>query len=315
MRIFEILPHLMQHKVAFTSFLLTSAIGAAFFVGVPVDENTLRTKPLYTNADVENEEHVRDIEVLYEVKVKKNAPATDEYTQVTSTQETIILLPVLTEAFSVTEESEESVVAETLEETIHSEEILETDESAETTPPEATTAPVVTFPVPTETVAPVGTAPAPVESETETTLPPPTEAEPPTETTLPPPTESATGTGSYDNAFAFAVLDIVNTRRAEAGLPGLVWNEALAQSAGIRAPEIVINWSHTRPDGSPWYTAGAQLQMGENLAYGQTSADQVMNEWMASSSHAENILRTEYTQIGVSCYIENGTYYWVQHFA
>lgn len=121
--------------------------------------------------------------------------------------------------------------------------------------------------------------------------------------------------GAYDDSMAYRVLDLVNVKRAESGLAALIWNDTLAGSAGIRAPEIVVLWDHTRPDGSPWYTAGKGLQMGENLAYGQTSPEQVLEEWMASPSHAENILRVEYSEMGVSCYLEGGVYYWVQHFA
>ena len=115
--------------------------------------------------------------------------------------------------------------------------------------------------------------------------------------------------------MARAILDLVNEQRAVAGLPALTWNDTLAESANIRATEIVVKWSHTRPDGSAWYTAGSQMEMGENLAYGQSSTTQVMDEWMASSGHAENILRSSFTQIGVSCYYYDGTYYWAQHFA
>jgi len=121
--------------------------------------------------------------------------------------------------------------------------------------------------------------------------------------------------GSYDSTMARTVFDLVNQQRTAAGLPGLTWNDTLAESAGIRATEIVVNWSHTRPDGSEWWTAGAQTEMGENLAYGQASAEQAMTEWMNSPGHAENILRSSFTTLGVSCYICNGTYYWVQHFA
>jgi len=114
--------------------------------------------------------------------------------------------------------------------------------------------------------------------------------------------------------MAYAVLDLVNQQRAAAGLAGLTWNGTLAESANIRASEIVVKWAHTRPDGSEWWTAGAQMQMGENLAYGQSSASQVVAEWMASPGHAANILGA-YTVMGVSCYYTNGTYYWAQHFS
>lgn len=139
----------------------------------------------------------------------------------------------------------------------------------------------------------------------------------PAATTAAPAAPAALGdaSGSFKDDMAYAILDLVNAQRAAAGLPALTWNDTLADSAKIRSTEIVVKWAHTRPDGSAWYTAGSQMEMGENLAFGQTSTQQVMDEWMASSGHAENILRSTFTQIGVSCYYCNGTYYWAQHFA
>ena len=121
--------------------------------------------------------------------------------------------------------------------------------------------------------------------------------------------------GSYSSDKAYAILDLVNAQRAAEGLSSVTWNDTLADSARIRSTEIVVKWSHTRPDGSAWYTAGSQMEMGENLAFGQSSTQQVTDEWMASPGHAENILRSTFTQMGVSCYYCNGTYYWAQHFA
>ena len=145
-----------------------------------------------------------------------------------------------------------------------------------------------------------------------------TTAAAPAATTAAAPAAPATlgdSSGSYNGDMAYAILDKVNAQRSAAGLPALTWNDTLASSAKIRATEIVVKWSHTRPDGSPWYTAGSQMEMGENLAYGQSSVQQVMDEWMASPGHAENILRSSFTQMGVACYNVNGTYYWAQHFA
>ena len=76
-------------------------------------------------------------------------------------------------------------------------------------------------------------------------------------------------------------------------------------------------FSHTSPTyGSPFdmmknygilYKAA-----GENIAQGQTSAQQVMNAWMNSSGHRANILNSTYTHIGVG-YVSDG-HYWTQMF-
>ncbi|WP_165065991.1 cell wall-binding repeat-containing protein [Marisediminicola senii] len=52
---------------------------------------------------------------------------------------------------------------------------------------------------------------------------------------------------------------------------------------------------------------------GENVAYGFSSASGVMNGWMNSQGHKDNILQSRYTRIGVG-YVASGNY-WVQIFA
>ena len=53
---------------------------------------------------------------------------------------------------------------------------------------------------------------------------------------------------------------------------------------------------------------------GENIAYGQSTPQQVMNAWMNSSGHRANILNANYTTIGVGYTVINGTAYWAQLF-
>lgn len=117
--------------------------------------------------------------------------------------------------------------------------------------------------------------------------------------------------GSYSCDMAYAILDLVNQQRTEAGLSGLFWDATLAASAKIRAAEVPVKWSHTRPDGSAWYTAGSQTQNGENLAAGELTAQQTVTDWMNSPNHAENVLRSCFNSMGVACYFCNGVYYWV----
>ena len=53
---------------------------------------------------------------------------------------------------------------------------------------------------------------------------------------------------------------------------------------------------------------------GENVAAGQTSATAVMNAWLNSSSHKENI-EGNFTHIGIAAIQNsNGTYYYTQLF-
>lgn len=129
---------------------------------------------------------------------------------------------------------------------------------------------------------------------------------------------SSNTSSGYVDSYANEVLTLVNEQRSQAGLGALSWDSNLASAANVRAKEIVSSFSHTRPDGSACFTAvvndGSYMTLGENIAYGYTGASSVMNGWMNSEGHRANILNGSFTKLGVSCYYENGTYYWVQIF-
>ena len=111
-----------------------------------------------------------------------------------------------------------------------------------------------------------------------------------------------------------AVLARVNEARTAIGLPELLWNAELAKAADIRAKEIEQAFSHVRPDGSEWWTVNDEIIYGENIARGYPSADSVMEAWMESSEHKDNILYASFQTIGVALYENNGRWYWVQEF-
>ena len=57
--------------------------------------------------------------------------------------------------------------------------------------------------------------------------------------------------------------------------------------------------------------------VGENIAGGQRSLDNVMEAWMASPTHCENIMKDTYTEIGIAIVIKsdsNYQVYWGQNF-
>ena len=115
------------------------------------------------------------------------------------------------------------------------------------------------------------------------------------------------------------VVELVNRERSKAGLNRLQINESLMESCDVRAKEIVASFSHTRPNGTSCFTTidGNQVRYrtaGENIAYGQRDAQAVMEAWMKSEGHRNNILSEGYTHIGVGCYESGNTLYWVQLF-
>lgn len=128
------------------------------------------------------------------------------------------------------------------------------------------------------------------------------------------------GNDSTQDAFAAEVVNLVNQERAKAGLSPLTIHTQAESAAAVRAKEIERSFSHTRPDGSSFYTAltsaGIRYQSaGENIAYGQMTPREVMDSWMNSSGHRANILNGNYTSIAVSHYQNGaGVHYWVQLF-
>lgn len=113
---------------------------------------------------------------------------------------------------------------------------------------------------------------------------------------------------------AAEVLAQINRARVESGLSELVWSDELAAAAEVRAQEIHQSFSHTRPDGSPWWTVDSENIYGENIAKGYQSADSVVSAWMESSDHKENILYSGFETIGIAVYNVDGKWYWAQEF-
>jgi uncharacterized protein YkwD len=121
--------------------------------------------------------------------------------------------------------------------------------------------------------------------------------------------------------FAAKVLSLVNIERANYGIAALSCGNALLnQAAMIRAAELIDKFSHTRPDGSSCFSAytdlgGAYRRMGENIAYGQSSPQAVVDAWMKSDGHRRNILNPDFTYLGVGvAKSSSGRLYWVQLF-
>lgn len=119
--------------------------------------------------------------------------------------------------------------------------------------------------------------------------------------------------------FPAEVLRLVNVERSKVGLQPLRFSDDLAASALIRAREIPIKFSHTRPNGTKCFTAMAQVGhiLGENLAGGQRTPKQVVEAWMDSPTHRANILNKDFRELGVVYYYQANSkfkHYWVQHF-
>ena len=109
------------------------------------------------------------------------------------------------------------------------------------------------------------------------------------------------------------VLNELNRYRMAAGLTPLVAEGSLFATADLRARESAVKFSHTRADGSVWWTANL-LSYGENLAVGHESAAGVVSAWMNSPSHMLNIMTSGYRICGVGVQRIGGNLYIVAEF-
>jgi uncharacterized protein YkwD len=115
------------------------------------------------------------------------------------------------------------------------------------------------------------------------------------------------------------VVALVNKQRAEAGCEPLVVDPRLVVSAEGHSTDMAERdyFAHTTPEGLTFrdriLSAGyANPGTAENIARGQSDAQQVMDSWMASDAHRENILDCDFSRLGVGL-DENGMY-WTQDF-
>ncbi len=118
------------------------------------------------------------------------------------------------------------------------------------------------------------------------------------------------------------VFELVNKERAARGLPLFKLNAELSRVARYKSQDMINKkyFSHTSPTfGSPFdmmQSFGLRFSAaGENIAYGQKTAAEVMNSWMNSAGHKANILSQAYTNIGIGvAKTASGTLYWTQMF-
>jgi uncharacterized YkwD family protein/spore coat assembly protein SafA len=123
-------------------------------------------------------------------------------------------------------------------------------------------------------------------------------------------------------SFETECIRLTNVERTNRGLPALQTNWELSRVARYKSQDMVLNhyFDHTSPTyGSPFtmmQTFGLRFSAAaENIAYGQRTAQEVVNAWMNSPGHRANILSQSCTQIGVgAAKTSSGTLYWTQMF-
>jgi uncharacterized protein YkwD len=107
-------------------------------------------------------------------------------------------------------------------------------------------------------------------------------------------------------SFVKEVIELTNDERREAGLEPLEWDAELSEAAQNHSESMASDdfFSHKTPEGaSPFERmedAGYEYSVaGENIAAGFQTPEAVVEAWMGSSSHRENILNPDFTEIGI----------------
>jgi uncharacterized protein YkwD len=159
---------------------------------------------------------------------------------------------------------------------------------------------------------------------------------------VPPPQQPGTGTplsgnntpptsgaacefiGPPASPIHLSLYNRLNNYRLENGLNLLQYSRTLERSADDYAFELVLKkfeLAHVDPEGDApsdrALDAGFCHQfVGENLAEGFETTEQVMQAWKDSPGHNANLLGAQYDLVGVGYYFEpNGRRIWVQEFA
>jgi uncharacterized protein YkwD len=117
------------------------------------------------------------------------------------------------------------------------------------------------------------------------------------------------------------VVTLVNERRRAAGCGPVRQNSRLTTAAYRHSRDMAVNdfLSHTGSNGStPWdraRLAGYQKAHSENVAAGHKTPELVVEAWMESPGHRDNILNCRSKAVGVGVR-HGGSYgiYWTQMF-
>lgn len=147
--------------------------------------------------------------------------------------------------------------------------------------------------------------------------PSPSPSKPSPSPSRPEPLPTLTG----DAALEARVIELVNVERLQAGCGRVRPDEKLRDAARAHSADMARHdrLDHTGSDGSSFVQraerAGYQGAMGENIAMGYRTPRDVMDAWMKSKGHRDNILNCGAKAVGMGLErTRGGTPYWTQVF-
>ena len=99
-------------------------------------------------------------------------------------------------------------------------------------------------------------------------------------------------------AYVSRIVVLVNAQRAAHGLRPLIVSPCATRYAAPWSTHMAVTSTLVHQSLAPILRCPAQAA-GENIAYGNVTADQMMAMWMNSAGHRANILNPRFTRIGV----------------
>jgi hypothetical protein len=111
----------------------------------------------------------------------------------------------------------------------------------------------------------------------------------------------------FADVSAQKIFSLTNEIRQQYGLSPVTENNLLNQAAQYKAEDMLKNsyFNHYSPTGvSPWYwikiSGYNYYYAGENLAMNFLDSEEVVNGWLNSPSHKENLLNKNYQDMGIA---------------
>ena len=111
-------------------------------------------------------------------------------------------------------------------------------------------------------------------------------------------------------ALGKSMVDMINDDRMKQGISPLIWSDKLYKGAAIRSDELLVKFSHTRPDGSAWHTV-SDLAYGENIAFGYNTTKSAHDGFQNSPEHRSNNMNPNFSSVAISVSkSKNGSLHW-----
>lgn len=113
------------------------------------------------------------------------------------------------------------------------------------------------------------------------------------------------------NQTAQKILDLHNKERNAKGYKSLILDENLCKYAQKHTEYMAEKNKFVHSSMSKLQQVNNDSLVGENIAWGQETEEQVMKTWMKSYGHRSNILESKYNKIGVGVKKDkNNKNYW-----